>query len=528
MQDIRFDSFYKYDEMVDFLKGAAEKHGDYFKMSSICETIEGRSVFLAEITDFKTGPGESKGAYYLQAGIHAKEAAGTTVALHLIHTLLNNPEYKGLLEKVVFYIVPRANPDGTECVLTTNSPVVRSRVELLDRTNGLIPQDINNDGKILKMRWQHPLGKYKEYEGDSRVMVRRQPGDGGPFYDVVTEGIINNYDGTTIENGFRVLDFNRNYGTGWKDIDISGKYPFSERETKAIADFGKDHPNIFAGVDIHCGTQAIMRPVYINDYDMNPEDLRLMNKLGKMAEEIIGVPYMTPHDYRQKGTKPSNWPGNSKDWFCYNLGISFFTIELGNGFASSGIFGDEYFNADNETREGEYMARVLKAHDDKNSNIFVPWQEFDHPQLGKVEVGGIIDSYGYYMYPPFIEGISPKVISFIIDHAAYHPELSICNISKDEIAEGIYRVRASVGNIGGFSTRVIKDGGCFETNIPVKVKIRERDKLEILNSKGVYEIKYLNSLGDNVRLEWFVKAKDGKEIIIEASHPRGGTVSALC
>lgn len=445
-----------------------------------------------------------------------------------MYTLLSNSEYKELLKKVTFYILPRANPDGTECVLTTHSPAVRSRIEILDVKNGLIPEDINGDGHILQMRWKNPLGKYKKYSGDPRIMVRREPGDEGPFYNVETEGIINDYDGSCIVNGFRTLDFNRNYAVGWKDIDISGKYPFSENETRAIAEFGKTHPNIFAGIDLHNGTQAIMRPALIDENNMNQEDLGLMIKLGKIAENITGFPFMKPTEYKQTWKKAVNWPGNSKDWFYYNLGISFFTVELGNGFSSSGIFAEEYFNADDMTRTGEFMAQVLKAHDKKNSKIFVPWEECEHPQLGKVEVGGIIDSNAYYMYPPYMESISPKVISFMIEHSKYHPELAICNVEKKAVGEDVYRIRATVGNIGGFSTKVMNDGGCHETKIPVRVKISKREGVLILSRPSFYEIDNLSSLGGTTVLEWFIKAEKGSEIEITAFHPRGGKVVVKC
>ena len=88
MQKIKYDHFYKYDEMVDFLEEAYITKKDYCKLKVLAETLEGRKIWLAEITDYNTGTVKNKSAYYVQANVHANEGAGTTAALHLIHSLL--------------------------------------------------------------------------------------------------------------------------------------------------------------------------------------------------------------------------------------------------------------------------------------------------------------------------------------------------------------------------------------------------------------------------------------------------------
>lgn len=354
MQKLQYDTFYKYNEMVDFLIEASETKKDFCKLRVLTETPEQRKIYMAEITDYSTGQGKDKSGYFVQANVHANEGAGTTSALHLIYSLLFCDEYKELLQKVVFYIVPRVNPDGAEYALTTHGPL-RSRYEILKKKNGLIPKDINGDGYILNMRWEDPTGPFKEDEIDPRIMVRREPGDKGPFYRMVTEGIIQDYDGTDIVSGMRNIDFNRNYPVGWNIQDNSGPYPFSEIETRAIADFIISHPNIFAGVDLHCGTPAILRPSSKPDNEMNQEDLGLILSIGKMAERITGFPLMNSRDYREPWRIPVGTPGDSTDWCYFKLGISMYIIELGWGFSSACIFGDESFKADEKTRETVFM-----------------------------------------------------------------------------------------------------------------------------------------------------------------------------
>ena len=73
MLKLKFEEFYKYKEMLDFLFEAKEQYGQFINLTNLAETPEGRAIYLAEITDFRTGPAESKGAYYIQACVHAQE-----------------------------------------------------------------------------------------------------------------------------------------------------------------------------------------------------------------------------------------------------------------------------------------------------------------------------------------------------------------------------------------------------------------------------------------------------------------------
>ena len=103
MQQVQFEHFYTYAELTDFLNSAAQAHPDFMKLSILTDSDEGRHVYLVTLADFSLGDAaEERGAYYVQSGIHANEGAGTTAALHLIQTVLENPDKKALLNKNVF------------------------------------------------------------------------------------------------------------------------------------------------------------------------------------------------------------------------------------------------------------------------------------------------------------------------------------------------------------------------------------------------------------------------------------------
>ena len=186
MPAVRFDKFYKYDELTAILKAWESEHPDRFKLASIGKSFEGRDIWLATVTHFATGPDTDKPAFLIEANIHATEVTGCTAALHLINKLLT--QY-GVEEKVTrvmdtraFYIIPRLNPDGAELALADRPKFIRSSVRPYPRTDqqdGLIEEDLDGDGRILLMRVRDPNGAWKPYPGDPRLLVPREPDDAG-------------------------------------------------------------------------------------------------------------------------------------------------------------------------------------------------------------------------------------------------------------------------------------------------------------------------------------------------------------
>lgn len=582
MLNVKFSEFYKYQELEDFLFEAEKMYGQCVNLKNLTQTPEGRNVYLVEITDSETGMAEKKGAYYIQACVHAQEGASTTVALYIIKQLLERTEYRNLLKKIAFYIIPRVNPDGTEYAITKKASI-RSRFGKVYGKNRLIPKDLNGDGYILTMRWEEPTGPMKEDDVDTRIMVRRQPGDKGPFYQVITEGIIEDFDGEqysinnvgTVRNVInpkeikeqRDIDFNRNWPINWRvDNPNALLYPFSEPEMRAVGNFLVKQPNIFAGIDLHCGCNGILWSAADSDSVMNQEDLECILNIGRVAERITGFPLIKESEYKDSWRQSVTPHGNSNNWVYSKMGISHYVIELGNGFNCAGISTKEYLNADTQTRESIFMRRILKHHDEKENRIFIPWEEYQHPQLGKVEIGGLMQGNGYYMYPFVMKEIAPKVTEFVINHSERHPELIISNVeitkvgtvsinnssitsistsasNKTEVIkytdplitktelnkitnDRIYRIRASIANIGGFGTRVMEAGGSIDSNYPVIVKLIIPGEAEILSRTKVFEINKLGALGDSEKVEWFVKVPFEvnaiEKNIIEASHPRAG------
>ena len=107
-------------------------------------------------------------------------------------------------------------------------------------------------GALLTMRLLDPNGAWKTHPDDPRLMVRRDPVEsGGIYYRLLPEGLLKNFDGTTIQihSAKEGLDLNRNFPVAWRqehEQPGAGPYPASEPESRNLVDFIIAHPNLLA------------------------------------------------------------------------------------------------------------------------------------------------------------------------------------------------------------------------------------------------------------------------------------------
>jgi len=106
--ELDWDDYYEIDVLNQFLDALAEKN-DFAEVLNIGKSYEGRDMKVLAIT--KAGPGAPN--VWLEAGIHAREWIAPAVATFIVRELVEDyeehPEY---LDKLNWYFIPSANPDG--------------------------------------------------------------------------------------------------------------------------------------------------------------------------------------------------------------------------------------------------------------------------------------------------------------------------------------------------------------------------------------------------------------------------------
>ena len=514
MERPQLNHFHNYSEICQYLETAQREFPDLMKLESLAKTSEGRDIWCATLC--KGSDPMAKPAFYVQGGIHAQEGMGITCSLNFLWTVLvENPQ---ILDKVTIYILPCVNPDGSDMCVRTGF-AIRSKMErIYGLENAVIPQDLDGNGKILFMRWEDPNGYYTQVPECGDLMVPRRAGDTGPFYSMITEGIVENYNGGKLCHGFRDQDFNRQYAVGWRDNPNAGDFPGNHTEPSTVMRFLSTHSNIFMMMDVHCGTRALIYSV-----PNHIQDARFFRNLAQLGSKITGIEAIPGNRYGKRTDAPSgNTPGTTRDFCNDSLGIPTLTVELGNGYNSLGMKAHEIF--DSALYERELISQIVAMHKPLGTKLAYPWTKVQHPQLGEVEVGGRDYHNAYFMNPNDMIDLLPKVAEFFLEVIKSVPVLEFTHVDCELVGGDIYRIRAGIINNSSNYTKILHGATGYHASKD-KIQFKLEGIQELLSSKGAEAVNALESL-DTASAEWFFRGKAGDTVTVKAVFPKAVSASA--
>jgi len=552
MPAIDFTRYYRPHEVEAALKSWVEEYPQLCALRSIGASYEGRPIWLMTLTNQATGADDEKPAFWLDANIHATEVTGCMGALHVIQTVLEgygrDANITALLDERALYIVPCLNPDGMEQALT--SPVyVRSgtrRYPFTDDRDGLYPADIDGDGLILQMRVVDPDGGWKVSERDPRLMRPRAPDErGGTYYRVYTEGYIRNYNGYEVKIAppAQGLDFNRNFPYIWAPEGVqrgAGPYPTSEPEIRAAVEFLTSHLNVSSAISYHTYSGAILRPYSDKPDDQLPiDDLWTYKELGRRGEEITGYKHVSVfHGFRYHPREVMR--GAFDDWAYEQLGIYAFTVELWDMIGEAGIKDRDFIEWFRDHPEEDDL-KLLRWNDEQLAGAgFVNWRPFDHPQLGKVEIGGWIERRTFGNPPEkfLLRTLEPNT-RFVLALAQTGPRLELRHVKAEPLGGDLYQLQAVVANSGYLPTYGSRKAQEVKAVQPIEVTVSLPDGGELVTGEQRQEIGQLEGRAnkralwggsfptDNLRrLMWTIRVPAGSKITITARSQRAGVARA--
>jgi hypothetical protein len=447
--------FYSYDEMVDTLKKFQRTFPNLCKTYTIGKSVQGRDLWAIEIGNPKTGALDKKPAMYVDGNIHGNEIQGTEITLYIAWTLLNrygqDRYVTNLVDTRTFYLVPSINVDARVDFFTNPQTPHSQRWNYRPTDNdldGLVdedgPRDLDGDGHLLTMRRRNPLGRLKT-GSDPRVMVPAEFGEAGEWEILGQEGTDQDGDGAIGEDRPGGVDLNRNFPAMWKPPYQqfgAGPYPFSEPEIRAVGMFLYTRKNIAAVQSFHNnGNMILHSPGPVDDNTLPARDRQVFKAIGARGEKLLPG-YRTLNGALE--LYPTN--GNTLDWGYYGCGAMGFTNEiwdLPREFKSQGPGGALQEREEDQLR---FLDQVSK-----NSG-FIPWKRFQHPIFGEVELGGY-DQFSTRIPPiDLLEEQCQKNTQFVLFHAESMPLLKIQDVKTEKLAEGVYRVRAFVANLGYMDT----------------------------------------------------------------------------
>ncbi len=529
---VDWNRYYSNAETVDIMRSYALRYPDLTNLYSIGKSYMGVDLMVMEVTNFRNKPADQKPGFYVDGNIHSGELTGSAVTLYLMGYLLDrygeDPEVTLLLDTRAFYLRPKFNPDGADLALLKDVSL-RSTVHPVDndddgRADEDPAEDLNGDGFITQMRIPDPEGTMMINRDDPRIMVRRgRDFAEGSLYRVVSEGIDNDKDGRLNEDDIGGLDMNRNFPRNWEPEYIqpgAGPFPLSEPETYATVKFIDEHPNITGILHNHTSGGFVYRlPSACDPALFDPADIELIILLGERYIETTGRPV------RPSSTHPTRHRyGTLISWAYWDRGIVGWVPEYWPGISAD-------YNSDGSTDE---LERLRFNDEELGGKYFVDWEPYEHPEFGRVEIGGWRRKFVSQNPPPeLLEEECALQMPWILWLAGQSPLLEMTEPKVTLLGDNQFRVEVKVTNTGYLPTNLTERGMDASVVNPVIATI-ELEGCELVEGSHRINLGHLagsysateEDRSTTMTADWIVRKNSaGARIRITASSEKGGTVS---
>lgn len=549
---IDFGKYHTHDEMTAGLRALAEAYPELARLSSIGHSHQGRDIWAMEITNRATGAPEDKPALYVDGNCHGEEVIASEAAYYAIWYVLSqygaDPFVTELLDTRALYILPRINPDGAEwSLITPYHHVGNGHYPFWEEPlAGHREKDLNGDGRVTEMRVVDPAGEWKTSALDPRLMVQREPGElGGTYYRLYPEGEIIDYDGLNVRvSKPRHGNLNRQYPANWGPEEVeygAGPLPLNEPEAQAIAEFILNRPNITGAQAYHSHAGVILSQLSSMPGQAMPQnDKRLFKFIGDMGAKITGYPLLAAGDRFSPAGTDDVRHGTFTTWLYAFLGLVPYTIEFWDVETEAGIEKKEFF-MERGRSEGELLTLLAWAEKNLPGEAYFEWQPFDHPQLGRVEIGGWNYMYVFRNPPPqYIQEMSHKSTIFALRHAACSPLIHIQDVTTTQVGPGLYKIEAVIANEGCLSTYLTEIALKLGNITGAAARLEFGEGVELVMGKQTQALGHLagywerrdpwNAWGPpwndtRARASWQVRVRDGADagLRVVAQAMKGGT-----
>ena len=504
----------------------------FLKLESIGKSHNGLDLMLMTVNNPATGPETGKAAMYIEANIHGNEIQGGEACLYTIWYLMENYGRIGdvtrLVDERVFYIIPTVNPDGRQYFMEGPGGNARSgHVPVDDDNDGRFdedaPEDVNGNGIVEQIRMSVPgRGNYRVSRANPLVLEPVPFGEAGDWIMLGQEGVDNDGDGMVNEDGPGSYDPNRNWASDWQPNYIQSgamDYPFQLPEARAVNDFLMAHPNI-AGVQTYhnSGGMILRGPGAESTGEYPMTDVRAYDELGRTGERIL--PF---YRYLVIWSGLYTVHGGVIDWTNDGLGILSFSNELWNG---EQYFTSPELKADQSDPASPIAPSLSRYFFDKYLEFgdeFLEWKPFDHPQFGKVEMGGVWKKYQGRVPPRFMnEELCHRNMAFSLYQADEMPLIRMGDTSVEKVGGDIYRVFIDITNpkvVPTVLAKAAQNGVVRPDLLLTEGKNVEVVAASFIDNKEVYKA--------NPSVTPLVDQKDLKRILVRNGHPGKATRTAV-
>lgn len=454
--EAHWDRYHDHAAASKLLEELAKAHPEGAKLASLGKSYGGREMWVLTITNFRKAGDADKPAMWIDGGIHANEIQGSEVVLYTAWYLLEMydrvPQIKQIVDDRTFYLMPMISPDSRDAHMhepnSTNSPRRGQRPIGDDREGAVRDEprdDLDHDGSITEMRVRDPNGRYKPDPEHPEMMVPAKPDEKGS-YTLLGRERFNAPGESTVTRARRdYYDPNRDWGWHWEPGYIqsgSYRYPFSVLENRMVADFIMAHRNIATAQSYHNAGGMILHGPSVKGDTFDPADQAIYDVIGHRGEKML-----PGYKYMNVANELYECYGAEIDWLYKLQGVFALTNELFTPF-------NFYRRA---STDGGFFGREEQLHEFNHDMLLgdgiVPWQEFEHPLYGKIEVGG--PKKNWIRQPPsfLLEEECHRNMAFSLYHADQGPLVKVQKIDVKPLdpqagagGGGLMQVTAVISN----------------------------------------------------------------------------------
>ena len=536
------------------LMSLAEQNPEVVRVTSLARSMGKRKVWLVEVGKGAEQDRRRRPAMLVVAGIEGNDLIGCSVVVSWLERLIeqygDDDDVTRLLDTTSVYVIPRLNPDAAEHFFAQPQRETSSNDKPVDDDHdGLIdedgPDDLNGDGLITWMRIEDPEGQYILDPGDNRLLLKADhlKGEAGAWRYVV-EGIDNDHDERWNEDGPGGVNFNRNFPHDYKFFaPDAGVHQMSETETRALADFVVEHPNIGIVVTYGAADNLLKAPKGARPSgrrnaltEIDEDDVGYFKAMGELYREALGL---------DKELESVSEPGTFSDWMYYQRGrLSLAARAWSPDIAmalSEGAEKEDKKTEENEEKKtepsqpergkggkrtdkdgkedqdkrNEQERKQLKWFDEHSPEAFIKWRTVEHPDFPdqRVEVGG---------YRPFaltnppvamVEPIATRQAKFLTKTAQRLPRIGLRKIKVRHLGRSIYEVEIQIENTG-FLPTVLAHGRRTGEVHPSRLVIQLDDEC-FLSGRRITTLPTIRGSGGMVEERFVIRTPDRDDIDFE-------------
>jgi hypothetical protein len=546
------------------LVSLAGENPDLVRVESIARSMGERKVWLIEAGAGTKQDRRARPAMLVVAGIEGDDLIGCSAAVawveHLLEQYAKDPNVARVLKTTTIYVIPRLNPAAAERFFVRpqiETPLNDKPVD--DDHDGLIdedgPEDLDGDGLITWMRIEDAEGEYVCDPKDGRLLTKADhlKGEVGAWR-YLAEGIDNDHDERWNEDGPGGVNFNRNFPYDYKFFaPDAGVHQVSEAETRALADFVIEHPNIGIVVTYGAADNLSKTPKGASSTERrkpmtatDEQDVGYYKAMGESFRKALGL---------DKELEGAALPGSFSDWMYFHRGrLSLaagawspaLAVELSKAAekkektpqegaeekqeqaAESKLQEDDEDSGKkakkDEDKRNEQEREELKWFDEHAPEAFIKWHAIEHPDFPKqrAEVGG---------YRPFaltnppaemIGEVTSRHADFLTTAAQRLPRIGIRKTETKHLGRSVYEVKIQVENTG-FLPTVLAHGQTTREIHPTRLVLALDDEL-ILSGTRITNLPAIRGSGGMAEVRCIVRATDRKKVDFEIISMLAGRV----